>query len=196
MKWKRRCRSIIHHQQTPLLHSLNSAAILFYLLYGDDAAADIAIVGQCRRRLSANRRHSALYLQWVFKQTRHHLPKLFGTIFGWLKDERHPRRLPHDAQVSPVLYVDLSFSQLNRIPTQIKLFDRADFVYLNYNDIKSIQSGLINYVDTTNPLRRLFLNWNQLTTIAPGALKGWFAFSKYVENTQSTRNAIKTNCYN
>ena len=74
--------------------------------------------------------------------------------------------------ISPVGLLDLMSNRLTRVPTQMKFFNQLDYVYLNNNDITSIESGAFNFPDAANPILDLDLQNNQLTTIAPGAFKG------------------------
>ena len=75
--------------------------------------------------------------------------------------------------VSPVGRSDLQFiQQLTRVPSQIKSFPQLNWVDLSTNGITSIESGAFNFTDAANPLKMLYLQYNQMTTIAPGAFKG------------------------
>ena len=75
--------------------------------------------------------------------------------------------------VSPVgvLYLN-GIRLLTHIPIQINSFTPLSEAFLSYNSFTSIESGLFNLKDAANPLASLYLNSNQLTTIAPGAFKG------------------------
>ena len=74
--------------------------------------------------------------------------------------------------VSPVGYLQLSDSNLTRVPVQVKSFTQLEFAFLISNFITSIESGAFNASDAANPLKDLSLDGNQLTKIAPGAFKG------------------------
>ena len=73
--------------------------------------------------------------------------------------------------VSPVGYLNLSFNLLTRVPVQVKSFTQLQYAFLYDNSISSIESGAFNAPDAY-PLSNLWLDGNQLTTIAPGAFKG------------------------
>ena len=70
--------------------------------------------------------------------------------------------------VSPLGDLNLSNNQLTRVPSQIKLFDKLEWVDLLINSITSIESGAFNFPNAANPIRYLHLDDNQLTTIASG----------------------------
>ena len=75
--------------------------------------------------------------------------------------------------VSPVGVLYLNGNRLlTHIPIQINSFTPLSEAFLSYNSFTSIESGLFNLKDAANPLASLYLNSNQLTTIAPGAFKG------------------------
>ena len=79
--------------------------------------------------------------------------------------------------VSPVGRLQLSFNLLTRVPVQVKSFTQLVIADLSGNSfesggITSIESGAFNIADGAYPLETLFLDHNQLTTIAPGAFKG------------------------
>ena len=81
--------------------------------------------------------------------------------------------------VSPVGGIDLYNNLLTRVPVQVKSFTQLQFVNFDDNSITSIESGAFNLADAANPLSFLDLGFNQLTTIAPGAFKGFhFPFRK------------------
>ena len=75
--------------------------------------------------------------------------------------------------VSPLWDLDLSRNQLNRIPAQINSFTQLKYVYLNNNNITSIDSGALRFTDATNPAQHLWFYNNPMTTIAPGAFTQW-----------------------
>ena len=78
---------------------------------------------------------------------------------------------------SPVGFLDLWVNQLTRIPSQIKSFTQLRWLNFQYNpSITSIESGAFNFPDASNSIQMLFLKYNQISTIAPGAFKGSFAF--------------------
>ena len=75
--------------------------------------------------------------------------------------------------VSPFVGFNLWGNRLTRVPDQTKLFDQLIYVFLNNgNSITSIELGTFNFPDAANPLQWLWLQDNQVTTIAPGAFKG------------------------
>ena len=81
--------------------------------------------------------------------------------------------------VSQVDYIDLSSNLLTHVPVQVKSLTQLRFASFYDNSITSIESGAFNLADTANPLSFLDLGFNQLTTIAPGAFKGFhFPFRK------------------
>ena len=63
-------------------------------------------------------------------------------------------------------------NRLTRVPDQVHLFPKLDYVWLEENNISSsIQSKAFVFNKET-PLRNLDLQHNQLITIAPGAIQG------------------------
>ena len=79
--------------------------------------------------------------------------------------------------ISPVGFLDLWVNQLTRIPSQIKSFTHLTSINVQYNpSITPIKSGAFNFPDASNSIQMLFLNYNKISTIAPGAFKVSFAF--------------------
>ena len=75
--------------------------------------------------------------------------------------------------VSPVAFLSLEYGKLlTRVPSEVRLFNQLDWVFLSDNNITSIDSGAFNFPDAANPLGNLDLAYNKITTIAPGAFKG------------------------
>jgi Leucine-rich repeat (LRR) protein len=74
--------------------------------------------------------------------------------------------------VSSVAYLYLNDNQLTYVPREIKFFTQATHVVLDRNNISSIESGAFNFSGPL-PLWVLELGANQLTTIAPGAFRGF-----------------------
>jgi len=75
--------------------------------------------------------------------------------------------------VNSVAYLYLQSNKLTYVPREIKFFTQATDVELYNNNISSIESGVFNFSGPL-PLSRLELSTIQLTTIAPGAFKGFF----------------------
>ena len=75
--------------------------------------------------------------------------------------------------VSPLVYLDLQYSQLTRVLSQIKSFPQLERVYIVFNSITSVDyNKAFNFTEGAYPLDGLTLHVNQLTTIAPGSFKG------------------------
>ena len=75
------------------------------------------------------------------------------------------------ASVSPLEVMYLDRNQLTRVPTQISLFPNVFYVNLDYNNIRQVASGSFNFRPQIPPIR-LFLGYNQLTSIEAGAFQG------------------------
>jgi len=74
--------------------------------------------------------------------------------------------------VSPLLILNLSGNQLTRVPSQMQLFTELVVIEFQNNAIPSIESGTFNSNDDN---WSLYLDSNQLTTIAPSAFRGWLS---------------------
>ena len=61
-------------------------------------------------------------------------------------------------------------NNLTRIPEQIRRLPKLEYINLNHNRIKSIESGAFNYDE--NVVKLISVEVNGLETIAPGAFKG------------------------
>ena len=76
--------------------------------------------------------------------------------------------------VSPVGQLRMgSNTLLTRIPVQMKSFTQLVVAAITVNPITSIESGAFNFADDTNPLKTLSFSSDQVTTIEPGAFKGF-----------------------
>ena len=77
------------------------------------------------------------------------------------------------SDVSPVSYLYLHNNSLTRVPDQVKSFTQLRYVDYWNNQIALIDAGAFNLQDASNPLLALSLYDSQLTTIPPGAFKGF-----------------------
>lgn len=98
-----------------------------------------------------------------------------------------------DPTYGPLGQIDLSYnSLLTRVPSLIQSFTQlGSSVGLGVNSITSIGSGAFNFLNNSNPIRNLYLDFNKLTTIAPNAFKGVKAIASNtliaLNNNQLTR---------
>ena len=77
--------------------------------------------------------------------------------------------------VSQVASIDLHFSQLTRIPDQIRSFSKLVYLDISFNSISSLQSNAFNFV---SKVTTLYANTNQIKSIAPGAFGGTISSSR------------------
>ena len=75
--------------------------------------------------------------------------------------------------VSPLVYLNLQYNRLTRVPSQVKSCTQLVDLYFDANLITSVESGAFNFTGSSNSLRNLYLFGNQLTTIAPDAFEGY-----------------------
>ena len=78
--------------------------------------------------------------------------------------------------VSPEGRLELMYNQLTRVPVQMKSFTQLEYASLHQNLITLIESGTFSAPDDDYPLWYFDLSYNKLTTIAPGASKGFYHF--------------------
>ena len=71
--------------------------------------------------------------------------------------------------VSPLRELYLYKNNLTRIPDQVRHFTELDHVFLESNEIKTIEKGSLNF---TRTLYLFTLNDNKMITIEPGAFSG------------------------
>ena len=65
--------------------------------------------------------------------------------------------------VSPVAFLSLEYGKLlTRVPSEVRLFNQLDWVFLSDNNITSIDSGAFNFPDAANPLGNLDLAYNKI----------------------------------
>ena len=65
--------------------------------------------------------------------------------------------------------LQLGNNKLTRVPDEIKMFIELEYVDLRYNSIHTIHSGAFHF---TSILKWLYLQYNQLSSIDPGAFQG------------------------
>jgi len=71
--------------------------------------------------------------------------------------------------VTGLKHLQLGHNKLTRVPDEIKMFVELEYVDLRYNSIHTIHSGAFYF---TSILKWLYLQYNQLSNIEPGAFQG------------------------
>jgi hypothetical protein len=84
--------------------------------------------------------------------------------------------------VSPLGYASFTGNRLTKVPDQIRQFTQLFAVALDHNNIHTIPTGAFNFVKT---LKYLYLSFNQMTSIAPGAFGGTLKIISFKLNVYS-----------
>jgi len=84
-------------------------------------------------------------------------------------------------KIAPLGRLELWTSKLTRIPDEIRLQPKLDYIYILHNEIKTIKSGAFNFSDKLHATY-LYLYNNQISSIEPGAFQGNTSHSFTIEN--------------
>jgi len=76
-------------------------------------------------------------------------------------------------KTAPLGRLELWTNKLTRIPDEIRLHPRLEYIYILQNEIKTIPIGAFNFSDKLNTTY-LYLYNNQISSIEPGAFQGNF----------------------
>ena len=73
--------------------------------------------------------------------------------------------------MSPLTGILLMGGELTKVPEEIRLFDKLEYVHLENNRIRSVQSGSFKF---SKYFKGLWLDNNQIQRVDPGAFEGNF----------------------
>ena len=89
-----------------------------------------------------------------------------------------------NADVSPLLSVDLQQNQLTAVPIQLRLFEKLVRVNLNQNHIRTVTAGSFVFVPQNHQEDRsrmdVYLDENQISSIEPNTFQGKHFFYLYI----------------